>query len=138
MNHKHSELPATSEACLDLHNCTHCLIDAGYCVYIKPHLCMLQCCFLQLFLITKCCASDESGSGGGCHRGSHPVDTRLTWSLSVCLLWVRGDTREGQAVFVAKTIKVMVRVAPSHRGASGEALCNKDLKPANTACTHAK
>lgn len=58
--------------------------------------------------------------GGGSHRGSLKFDVWLTWSLSVCLLRIRGDKREGQTGFVAKTAKVMVRLAPSRRGAPGK------------------
>lgn len=73
------------------------------------------------------------------------MDVWLTWSLSGCLLWVTGGKREGHASFVAKTIEVMVRLAPSHRGAPGKGRrhCARGIscavfRPAHPACTHAK
>lgn len=55
-------------------------------------------CWLQSVLVPQLCEVKGvygGGGGGGQRRQSLlKVDTRLTWSLSVCLLRVRGDKRE--------------------------------------------
>lgn len=54
------------------------------------------------------------------NQTSLEVHIQLTWSLSVCLPWVRRDKRREQTGFVAKTIEVMARLASRHRGAPGK------------------
>ena len=91
-------------------------------------------CWLQSVLVPQLCEVKgvDGGGGGGVSAGR--AYWRWTFSSPGHCLFVCSGSEEtkgsGGAGFVAKTIGVMVRLAPSHRGAPGsgsKALCKSDF-----------